>query len=64
MTLDLEVEEYVADISESAGVRVLIHNQMVMPFVEDQGFSLPPGTDVSVGMKKVILCRQFYTTYS
>ena len=56
MTLDLEVEEYVADISESAGVRILIHNQMTMPFVEDQGFSLSPGTDVSVGMKKVILC--------
>ena len=53
LTLDIEVDDYVTDLADSAGVRLLIHNPYNMPFVEDGGLSLPPGRASLIGIKKV-----------
>ena len=53
MTFNIEQDEYVADLSEKAGVRVLIHSIGEMPFPEDKGIDIAPGRLTSVGIRKV-----------
>ncbi|XP_006815229.1 epithelial sodium channel subunit alpha-like [Saccoglossus kowalevskii] len=48
------------DLKESAGARLLIHPQNVMPFPEDNGLTLQPGTETNVGLRKVVISRQPY----
>ena len=45
----------ISEISGSAGLRLLIHNQYNMPFVEDEGLALSTGQSSVVGIKKVCL---------
>ena len=42
-----------------AGVRVLLHDQGVMPFPYEKGFSVTPGMATSIGFKKVSELVQF-----
>ena len=53
MRLFVEQFEYIESLSDSAGVRVVVHNQSMMPFPEDDGFSVNPGTKTAVGIRMV-----------
>ena len=53
MTFNIEQDEYVSDLSEKAGVRVLITSRGEMPFPEDKGLDIAPGRLTSVGIKAV-----------
>ncbi len=54
MELFVEQHEYMAMLTDAAGIRLMIHNQSVMPFPEDLGLSIRPGTKTFVGMKRVM----------
>ena len=51
LTLFVNQDEYIGDLSSDAGVRIAVHRADQFPFVEDQGFN------VGVGQKKSIRIR-------
>ena len=51
--MDIEVDDYIIDLADNAGIRLLIHNPYNMPFVEDEGLSLSPGRANLIGVRKV-----------
>ena len=53
--LEIAVEEelYIGLLSKQAGIRVAVHDQGVMPFPYEEGFSVAPGTATSVALTKV-----------
>ena len=53
LELYVEQDEYIESLSDAAGMRILVHNQTEMPFPEDEGFSVSPGSKTSVGLGKV-----------
>ncbi|XP_041354351.1 amiloride-sensitive sodium channel subunit gamma-like isoform X2 [Gigantopelta aegis] len=59
LTLELYIEhgEYIADLSPDAGIKLVIHNQSYMPFPEDDGFVVAPGTKTAIGLTLVDLKR-------
>ena len=48
-------DEYVGDLTEGAGIRVVVHNQTEMPFPEDQSIAVSPGTLTYIGASLVSL---------
>ena len=40
-------------MQEGAGLRVVVHPRNQMPFPEDEGFNVAPGTEVFASVKKV-----------
>ncbi|KAI0207077.1 Degenerin unc-8 [Lamellibrachia satsuma] len=54
LSLKLFVEqfEYLESLSDAAGVRLVVHNQTSMPFPEDDGISISPGTKMFVGLRR------------
>lgn len=52
MTLNAQQDEYALNV-ETAGVRLVVHDQETMPFPEDVGITLNPGSATSVSIKKV-----------
>ncbi len=53
LELYIEQDEYIAELSDAAGVRVVIHNQTQMPFPEDEGFTISPGSQANMGLERV-----------
>ena len=53
MTLHIHQEEYVDELAEAAGVRVVVHPQDRMPFPADEGILANPGQATSIGIKQV-----------
>ena len=53
MTLFVEQVEYIKSVSDSAGLRLVVHDQRSMPFPEDDAVSLDPGSKTFVGVKRV-----------
>ncbi|PIK55521.1 putative degenerin mec-10-like [Apostichopus japonicus] len=53
----LRADEYIPAIQQAAGLRLSIHDQKTMPFPEDNGISVSPGTETSVGVRAVQLTR-------
>ena len=53
LRLNIQQDEYLKYVSAEAGVRVIMHDQGVMPFPYLEGFSVSPGTATSVGIQKV-----------
>ncbi len=49
----MQQDEYVPGLADAAGIRVVVHNKSDMPFPEDEGFSLAPGTLTYVGLERV-----------
>ena len=59
--LYLQQNEYVKQVSQSAGVRVVIHNASEIAFPQDVGFSVRPGSETYVALKRVSHTFFFYT---
>ena len=72
MIIHIDQSEYIADVSDTAGIRVLVDNPGAMPFPEDLGLSVSPGFETSIGIRLVsrvkessVYCitSQTYKTY-
>ncbi|XP_070542971.1 amiloride-sensitive sodium channel subunit gamma-like [Ptychodera flava] len=57
LTLFIEQDEYLDDITENAGAVVLVHPPDNVPFPEEQGLELPPGFSTSLGVRLSIIQR-------
>ena len=53
VTFNIQQDEYVGDIAQEAGVRVVVHSRDRMPFPEDEGVSVIPGQMTYIGMRLV-----------
>ena len=53
MIFNVEQEEYIADMTTVAGVRILVHDQKRTPFPEEDGINIPLGFSTSIGMRMV-----------
>lgn len=53
MEINVEQNEYIGDLTKDAGVRVHIGKPGKVPFPNEKGFSVGPGSATSVGMKRV-----------
>ena len=58
MIINIDQLEYIGDLADTAGVRLHIDSQRVMPFPEDVGVSVSPGVETSIGIQ---LVRQLVT---
>ncbi|XP_070542006.1 amiloride-sensitive sodium channel subunit gamma-like [Ptychodera flava] len=65
LTLELFVEqdEYLDNLTHSAGIRVAIHPPGQTPFPEDTGFDVEPGTLTSVGIRLVMQTLSHYSQH-
>lgn len=50
MTLNIEQYEYMRGPHDSAGIKILIHDQNEVPLVKDLGQAVPPGSHAFVGL--------------
>ena len=50
--MNIEQDQYVSEVGNTAGLIVLVHRQSLMPFPEDHGILVSPGyeTDVSISV--------------
>ncbi|XP_019640448.1 PREDICTED: uncharacterized protein LOC109482193 [Branchiostoma belcheri] len=55
LTLFLDPDEYLADLTPAAGARLLIHQYTQYPFAGEEGISLPPGYTVSIGLSQLLI---------
>ena len=53
LTINIDQGEYIGDLADHAGIRVVIHPQNTMPFPEDEGISVRPGLLTNVGLRMV-----------
>ncbi|OAF70491.1 hypothetical protein A3Q56_01737, partial [Intoshia linei] len=58
LTLFIDQREYISQFVQAAGAKVLIHSQKIMPFPEDEGYSVQPGSLTSLAIKKTSISRQ------
>ncbi|XP_031573625.1 amiloride-sensitive sodium channel subunit gamma-2-like [Actinia tenebrosa] len=57
MQLYVKQEEYVDQLSQEAGYRIVISPQGEMPFPFEEGISVAPGQSMSIGIRKVVIKR-------
>ena len=53
MVVDIRQDEYIPDIGDSAGLRIVIHPQSTMAFPEDGGITISPGHYTSIAIRQV-----------
>ena len=53
LLFNTDQDQYVGDLTEGAGIRVVVHNQTDMPFPEDESITVSPGTLTYIGAKLV-----------
>ncbi|ELT93095.1 hypothetical protein CAPTEDRAFT_166424 [Capitella teleta] len=65
LTLELfvEMDEYIPDLTEEAGFRVLVHGNDEVPFPEINGFNIPVGmaTGVGIRLQEIVRLGQQYS---
>lgn len=57
MILQVEKFEQEENFLDGSGVRLVIHEPGTLPFPEEEGFTLGPGYETSIGMKMVGLIK-------
>lgn len=53
LTFNTDQDEYIGNLAESVGVRVVVHSQSRMPFPEDEGIAAGTGMYTFIGITKV-----------
>lgn len=53
MTLYLEVDEYIENYSSGYGVRIVFHEPGTFPMPAEEGLTLSPGYETSIGLRAV-----------
>ena len=51
--LNVHQKEYLPELADTAGIRLLVHEKDRMPFPEDEGITVSPGHSTSIGLRKV-----------
>lgn len=51
--MNIEQMEYMNELIDEAGLKIVIHNALQMPFPYDEGITVPPGFSSSVALRKV-----------
>jgi hypothetical protein len=54
MIIDIDQFDYLSGSDDTAGIKLVIHNRLRLPFPEDEGLMVGPGRTASIGMQKVI----------
>ncbi|XP_038078279.1 amiloride-sensitive sodium channel subunit beta-like isoform X2 [Patiria miniata] len=57
MELYIQQDLYITGVETGAGVRIMVHNQTDMPFPEDKGANVAPGTESFIGIFRVMVNR-------
>ncbi|XP_033104401.1 amiloride-sensitive sodium channel subunit gamma-like, partial [Anneissia japonica] len=52
LEMDIKQNDYIEDIQPAAGLKIVVHDQTEMPFPEDQGVTVTPGTETSIAIYK------------
>lgn len=52
--------DYLAGLTEAAGIQVVVHDQRQMPFPENQGIAVSPGQLTYIGASTVMYCTALY----
>ncbi|XP_064627110.1 amiloride-sensitive sodium channel subunit gamma-like [Lineus longissimus] len=55
--LYIDQGDYFHEVADSAGIKVIVHNQDVMPFPQDHGLLVAPGFQTQIGIRKVSIER-------
>jgi hypothetical protein len=50
-----QYEEYLPGVTSSAGFKIEIHGRDAIPFPEENGFNISPGTTTLAGVKELVL---------
>ena len=53
MIINIMQDEYVKEVGDTAGIRLVVHSQNRMPFPEDEGITVSPGHSTSIGLRQV-----------
>ena len=53
LIVNIDQDEYVGDLGDAAGIRVVTHPQRTIPFPEEEGISVGPGLLTNVGIRMV-----------
>ena len=59
LELNAQQAEYMVGITTTAGFKVVIHDPKVMPFPEDEGISISPGFESSIGIRVVSISSSY-----
>lgn len=55
MLVNIGQIDYIANIGDTSGIRVIVHPQKIMPFPEDEGITVSPGHFTSISIRKASL---------
>ena len=67
MIINIDQDDYVKEVGDTAGLRVVVHPQDRMPFPEDEGITVATGYATSVGLRQVLVSvtsLSYYAHYS
>lgn len=53
MIINIDQDDYVKEVGDTAGIRMVTHPQTRMPFPEDEGITISPGHSTSIGLRQV-----------
>ena len=53
LIMNIEQDEYLSELTEKAGVRVVVHPQHEMPFPEENGVAAAPGHSTAIAVRQV-----------
>ena len=63
LELYIQQDEYLPILSDTAGIRLIIHNQTYMPLPEKEGIVLSPGVSSNIAITKVSMHDSKMTDY-
>jgi len=55
LVLIAEQDQYLEELGDIVGARILVHEPRLMPFPEDEGIFVQPGRATYVGIKRVCI---------
>ena len=53
LIVNVNQAEYLDTVSDTAGIRLVVHPRNRMPFPEDEGITVSPGRSTSIGIRQV-----------
>lgn len=53
MIINIDQDDYVRGVGDTAGIRAVIHSQERMPFPEDEGVTISPGHSTAISIRQV-----------
>lgn len=55
LVLNIETKEYIENYMDAPGIRLVIHQRGTLPFPEEEGITLNPNYETSIGMRMVCI---------